>query len=140
MLKTRGYAVEDVTPPVDGISLTEFKGRFCDGVSVVKGAMQFDAKSKIDDSLITVWFIESAKVGVKPIRDVAEFMKERNITRAVIVVEQQVSPFGRSAIGAMKQAGMNLEPFLEKELKFDITTHSMVPKHQLLSSEEKKNF
>ena len=92
------------------------------------------------DNLI-VFFPEdqSKRIGVKPIRELAEKMEEKQITRGIIIVQQPLTAFARSAV-AEASPRLEIEVFMESELIVNVTHHELVPKHIPLASEEKKNL
>lgn len=63
-------------------------------------------------------------------------MQEENITRALIVVQQGMTPSAKQALVDMAPKYI-LEQFLESELLINITEHELVPTHILLTPEEK---
>lgn len=83
-----------------------------------------------------VFFPDDPKVGVKTILLYIKKMEEEEITRAIIVVQTGMSPSAKKAIADM-QPKYTFEPFIDSELMVNITNHFLVPKHQLLSPEEK---
>jgi len=83
------------------------------------------------------FFPEDLKVGVKPIRRYCERMKDEGVQRAIIVVQHGMTSFARQALAEMAPK-YSLEQFVETELLVNITQHQLVPKHILLSKEEKK--
>ena len=80
---------------------------------------------------------ENKRVGVKPIRVLAEKMTEHKIQHAILCVRQALTPFAKQAIGET-MAKMRIEVFHENELVVNITNHDLVPQHQPLSQEEKQ--
>ncbi|CAK0823192.1 unnamed protein product, partial [Prorocentrum cordatum] len=80
---------------------------------------------------------ENKRVGVKPIRILAEKMDEKGIREAILVVRQPLTPLAQTAIKeAMSK--MRIEVFAESELIVNITHHELVPKHQPLTDEDRK--
>ena len=93
---------------------------------------------------IFVFFIEgdtgekgNPKVGVKAVKAALSNMSEQGIKRAILIVETPLTPFARNAVAEAPSHGYKLETFKEVELLVNITLHDRVPKHQLLSREEK---
>lgn len=86
-----------------------------------------------------VFFPDEAKVGQKTIEAYLKKIEEEEITRAIIVVSQGMSPKARSLIESMKPK-YTLEPFNDSELMVNITNHFLVPTHILLTSDEKKEL
>ena len=82
-------------------------------------------------------------------------MQEENITRAIIVIQQSMTPSGMYALrfafpsyqkSLAKQAlddmapKYTLESFYEQELMINITEHELVPTHAVLTDDEKKEL
>lgn len=84
-----------------------------------------------------VFFPEEVKVGVKTIKTYAERMKSESVGRAILVAKSALTPFAKQCLQEM-QPKYIVELFLESELLVNITQHTLVPKHQLLSEEDKR--
>ncbi|CAE7631302.1 NRPB5A, partial [Symbiodinium necroappetens] len=95
--------------------------------------------NQTDKQLIVFFPDESKRVGVKPIRILAEKMDERKIREAILVVKQPLTPLARTAIQEAS-VKMRIEVFHENELIVNITQHELVPQHVALSDEEKQQL
>eukprot|EP00927_Polykrikos_kofoidii_P023358 TRINITY_DN2155_c0_g1_i1.p1 TRINITY_DN2155_c0_g1~~TRINITY_DN2155_c0_g1_i1.p1 ORF type:complete len:208 (+),score=54.51 TRINITY_DN2155_c0_g1_i1:106-729(+) len=96
-------------------------------------------KQQHDQQLIVFFPEEDKRVGVKPIRILAEKMDEKGIKEAILVVRQPLTPLARTAIiEAMSR--MRIEVFHENELIVNITRHELVPKQVALTNEEKEQL
>lgn len=62
-------------------------------------------------------------------------MQEENITRAIIVVQNRMTPSAKQSLTDMAPKYI-LEQFLEAELLINITEHMVTSKHSSLSSNE----
>uniref|UniRef100_A0A7R9TM45 DNA-directed RNA polymerases I, II, and III subunit RPABC1 n=1 Tax=Prasinoderma coloniale TaxID=156133 RepID=A0A7R9TM45_9VIRI len=98
------------------------------------------AKKKDDPTeQIFVFFPDEAKVGVAKIKKFAERMKNEQVFRAIMVVQQSLTPFAKQCLVEMAPKYI-LEVFQEQELLVNITRHTLVPTHQILSDDEKKTL
>jgi len=140
MLDDRGYGVsqallEETRP--------DFESAWNQAVQEGSGRERFVilvGKRDNSDEKILVYFPDDNKrVGVKPIRILAEKMTENNISHAILVVRQPLTAFAKQAIGET-MARMTIEVFHENELVVNITQHELVPKHVPMSAEQKKEL
>ncbi|KAK2970959.1 hypothetical protein RJ640_027440 [Escallonia rubra] len=133
MLADRGYLVGD-------IDMQMTKQRFIEkfGEHMTRDDLVINkAKPNDPTDQIYVFFPKDEKVGVKTVKTITERMKSENVFRAILVVQQKMTPFARTCISEIS-AKFNLEVFQEGELLVNIKNHVLVPEHQLLTNEEKK--
>uniref|UniRef100_A0A9L0JT22 DNA-directed RNA polymerases I, II, and III subunit RPABC1 n=1 Tax=Equus asinus TaxID=9793 RepID=A0A9L0JT22_EQUAS len=71
-----------------------------------------------------VFFPEEPKVGIKTIKVYCQRMQEENITRALIVVQQGMTPSAKQSLVDMAPKYI-LEQFLQQELLINITEHEL---------------
>lgn len=64
-------------------------------------------------------------------------MMMQNVTNAIIIYSQMLTPSATKVTKEMAPK-YRIEPFKEEELLVNITNHLLVPKHEILSPEEKK--
>jgi DNA-directed RNA polymerase I, II, and III subunit RPABC1 len=72
------------------------------------------------------------------VQEYAQRMKDEKVSRAIIVVQQHMTPFARQSLLETERSKFHMEQFHEQELLVNITEHVLVPQHQLLSDDEKK--
>lgn len=133
MLRDRDYLVADFET---SMSKDDFRDKFGeepkrDDLVIIKSKRANPAEQ------IFVFFPEEPKVGVKTIKTYAERMKAENVHRAILVVQQNLTPFAKQCVSEMSSK-YHLEVFQESELLVNIKEHVLVPEHQLLTPEEKK--
>jgi DNA-directed RNA polymerase I, II, and III subunit RPABC1 len=88
---------------------------------------------------IYVFFPNDDKVGMKHIKKYVEMMTHDNVSRAVVVLQQNLTPFAKSFLIELEPK-IHLEVFQEAELLINIKEHVLVPEHQVLTNEEKKTL
>ncbi|XP_030448530.1 DNA-directed RNA polymerases II and IV subunit 5A [Syzygium oleosum] len=135
MLRDRGYLVADYE-----INMTRFQ--FIDkfGENMKREDLVINKAKRSDSSdQIYVFFPEEAKVGVKTMKTYTNRMKSENVFRAILAVQQNLTPFARTCISEISTK-FHLEVFQEAELLVNIKEHVLVPEHQVLTNEEKKTL
>lgn len=77
-------------------------------------------------------------VGTKQVRAFNHFIDEQNYHTGIFISQQAISPSALRLLTGVP--GRFCEHFQEQELLVNITHHELVPKHVLLSAEEKKRL
>ncbi|KAL9440669.1 hypothetical protein AB3S75_019353 [Citrus x aurantiifolia] len=135
MLRDRGYFVGDFEI---NMSKEQFISKFGENMKredlVINKALRNDSSDQI-----YVFFPDEQKVGVKTMKTYTNRMKSENVFRAILVVQQNLTPFARTCIQEIS-AKFHLEVFQEAELLVNIKEHVLVPEHQVLTNEEKKTL
>jgi len=96
-------------------------------------------KADDENNQLFVFFPEDEKVGVKPIKMMTDRMREEAVSNAILVLRVDITPFAKQAVQEMSDS-FRIEHFKEAELLVDITEHSLVPEHQLLSQNAKQEL
>lgn len=88
----------------------------------------------------TIWveICPDKSVGIKQTRIFAHFLQENNYTNGIFITQEQPNAAALRAFDALHELGMHAEHFKEEDLLVNITKHELVPRHILLSDEEKK--
>lgn len=96
-------------------------------------------KSDPNDQVIVFFPDENKPVGVKPIRVLAEKMEEKKLSHAILVVQQKLTAFARTAVQEMSPK-FEIEVFHQSELIVNVTKHVLVPEHVPLSAADKMSL
>lgn len=138
------------------ISLERFRDEYClpDG-SVNRSKLQFSARPS--DSMLRkhtppataanpdptpdcgpVWveFLSDKSFGVAHIRNFTKYIVTNNYQSGIMVTNQPLSAGARKTLINVENLA-KIECFLEEDLLVNITHHELVPRHVLLSREEK---
>ena len=134
MLNARGYLVAQAELDRDKDSFTE---EFGEDPRRDALTLQFDLREDPTQHIF-VFFPDEEKVGVKTIKEYAKRMKDEQVNRAIIVVQQSLTPFARQSLLECQAQKFYIEQFQEAELLVNITDHVLVPEHILRSDEQKR--
>jgi len=87
---------------------------------------------------VVVMFNGEPNLGVKPIKGfIQEVVNKRNAFSGILITTAAPTPTSLKLTGTLNPKDNIVEIFQESELVVNITLHELVPKHQLLSNEEK---
>ncbi|MCJ1310631.1 DNA-directed RNA polymerases II 24 kDa polypeptide (RNA polymerase II subunit 5) [Agyrium rufum] len=86
-----------------------------------------------------VWveFNSDASIGVKQMRTFIHQVDDNNFGTGILITQ---APVTRAALNLFSAPRATIETFQESDLLVNITHHELVPKHVLLSPEEKKRL
>ncbi|KAH6789073.1 Eukaryotic rpb5 RNA polymerase subunit family protein [Perilla frutescens var. frutescens] len=134
MLRDRGYMVADVEVEM---TKTQFIQKY--GENMKREDLMIIKGMRNNSDQIYVFFPDEAKVGVKTMKTYTNRMKDDNVNRAILVVQQNLTPFAKTCVTEISTK-FHLEVFQEAELLVNIKDHVLVPEHQMLTPEEKKTL
>lgn len=86
-----------------------------------------------DKKKVLVFFTNDEKVGIEYIKRIITKSEDMKINHIILISKDKLTPFANKFIINHE---IKIECFLLEELKFNITTHYLVPKHVLLSMEK----
>ena len=102
-----------------------------DNLMIVVGRKEDPATQTI------VFFNGEPQIGVQPLRRYGEKMRELSAQSCIVVYRGTQSGFVRHTLADFKET---MQVFEEEELIVNITEHTLVPKHVVLTEAEKKQF
>ena len=85
---------------------------------------------------IWVEFLSEDKFGIQEIKRFARHISENRYAVGIMITHVPVSPAARKSLATVEHLA-KIECFLEDDLIVNITRHELVPRHVLLSREEK---
>ena len=88
----------------------------------------------------TIWieFSADASIGIKQMRNFAQHISAHNFHTGILVTQQSITPAALKIVPVVLPS--IIETFQEQDLLVNITQHELVPKHVLLSAEEKRRL
>ena len=143
MLQDRGYIiVEDEEKRNRAIRSNEDYPYHIYGIRIIDANMSAD--NIVNDNMadhILVFFPEEELIGVLTIKQIAITLYKLEIYRAIIIMKHghSLTPFAARVIEKLKKY-CYIEPFSIMELQYNVTKHKLVPKHEILSNEDKMNL
>jgi len=135
LLRDRGYNISNYELE---LTLEDFKDKF--GEDPDREDLLGLYRKKDSQEQIFVFFTkdDGKPVGVKTIEDYYKTrMKEGGVTRAILILTSKgITPFAKQCIAKMHSRAI-IEQFTEEEMLVNITKHNLVPKHIILTQDEK---
>ncbi|KAI4114814.1 MAG: hypothetical protein LQ345_004478 [Seirophora villosa] len=91
-----------------------------------------------DPAIGTIWveFSTDASIGIKQMRAFAHHIDEHKFHTGIMITQASITSAAVKIMSAV--TGHVIETFVETDLLVNITHHELVPKHILMSAEEKK--
>ncbi|KAI0635719.1 DNA-directed RNA polymerase RPB5 subunit [Trametes polyzona] len=138
LVKDRGFQVADDEINMD---LATFRSHYANqSGSVDRSQLNFFTNHRDNPAhQIFIFFTDEKSVGIKTMRKLLGILEEKNIGQGIIVFPGNMTPSARKVIVAMASQ-YKLEEFSESDLLVNITHHTLVPKHELLTPEQKKEL
>mmetsp|Transcript_9302 Transcript_9302/g.25301 ORF Transcript_9302/g.25301 Transcript_9302/m.25301 type:complete len:218 (-) Transcript_9302:716-1369(-) len=139
MLRDRGY-------PVTERMLSMTREGFVEKYKSDEDATKIDrAKITInfqtDEDNMMVFFCTDEKLSTDSYKLFAEVMESNKANKGIFILRSGISPNANKAIDELNMGGTKrIEKFRESELVVNITEHELVPKHEVLSDDEKKEL
>ncbi|KAI5454552.1 DNA-directed RNA polymerases II 24 kDa polypeptide (RNA polymerase II subunit 5) [Naganishia albida] len=135
MVRDRGYLVGD-----DEIQLSfnDFRAQYGGSGAVDRSAMAWFTSTREDQQdTIYVFFSDEENVAKKTVRKFIGDMEEKRFRRGIFVYRRKMTPAAKKVIQEM-QSEYTMEDYAEADLIVNITKHFLVPKHEIMTSEEKQ--
>ncbi|GLT94622.1 hypothetical protein SLE2022_123510 [Rubroshorea leprosula] len=135
MLKDRGY---DVTDSEATCSLAAFRAVFGDKPEPESLRLCFPHPSNSSKKILVV-FMGTVEIRVPTIRALSsQIVGKESLNGLILILQSKMNSFARKEIE--KQFSFKVEIFQITDLLVNISKHFLVPTHEILSSEEKKEL
>ncbi|KAK4047877.1 DNA-directed RNA polymerases II 24 kDa polypeptide (RNA polymerase II subunit 5) [Microbotryomycetes sp. JL221] len=135
LVRDRGYEIadEEIT-----MKLERFKELYASAAGVTdKARLSFKANTaEKDGGEIYVFYSDEAAVGIKTMRKFITILEEQKIPKGILIYKTSMTPSANKVISAMASQ-YQIEAFPEAELLVNITHHCLVPRHDVLTKQEK---
>jgi len=138
MMEARGFKNEHLS----NMTVNGFKRRFATANGVpslerLNNDFVFECQGR---RILFCFAVPTDKVGVKEIREFSGRLgQDERAFRGVLIVKNGISPFGLqlAKISRTDESKIPLEWFSYAELRYNLVEHEMVPRHEVLSYEQK---
>lgn len=87
---------------------------------------------------IYIFFPKIPKVGISNIKLYVRQMEDNNVDKSIIIVKDVITPFAKQVFVEKKL--LYIEDFKESDFYIDKLKHMLIPKHELISNEDKENL
>lgn len=75
--------------------------------------------------------------GIQYLENIIQELDNDNDNHAIIVINEPIHKISNNIVNLINTSKFNIEVFQEKHLLFNITKHSIVPKHSVISNSQK---
>lgn len=100
---------------------------------------QMVARKSATGEHIMVYFVYDPKVSVKKIKSIKDIIDAGDYTCLVLVYKSVITAFAKQFI-ISDVHDINVQVFSENELSFNITKHELVPKHEVLTTQQRNEI
>ncbi|WBW71297.1 DNA-directed RNA polymerase I, II and III subunit Rpb5 [Schizosaccharomyces osmophilus] len=139
LVHDRGYGVSQAE--LD-LTLDQFKAMHCGmGRNLDRSTLSFYAKPPAgsDKGTIYVEFSKEPSVGIKEMRTFVHTLGDHNHKTGILIYANSMTPSAAKIISTVT-GQFSIETFQESDLIVNITHHELVPRHNLLTPDEKKEL
>lgn len=141
MLLDRGYAVLNTSDDLN-LKLQDFEAQFQAQSYNRENLIMLRQKRDDPSAQIYVFFPEEHRgkmVGIKPISERLDRMDRDGVKNVIFVMETGMTTFAKNGIDKIAATNkITIETFNENDLLINITRHKLVPKHEVMSDDEKR--
>jgi len=137
MLVDRGYE-QVISKQMSEDKFIKWASEISDNINVIKKEMEMVVEDSKGEILVH-WQIPP-KLGSQEITNLVSYMRELDITRAIVIIEGSITPHAKGTIKTLRQEATLIDVFTIRDTQFNISKHVLVPCHQICSSGEKSRL
>lgn len=89
-------------------------------------------ETAVVDNALLLYVVKDAKLGINGVKDIETMLKDEQLGICIIVHPNAITSFAKGALGELTGQGYNITIFTTRELTFNVTHHTLVPKHTLM--------
>lgn len=93
----------------------------------------------IIDGKLCVYVVTVPKIGINIVKNLQSYLEEHNLAHAMLFYKDSITAFAKQQLDELRN-NTKIETFSFDEMIFNITKHTLVPKHTLISHEEKRSL
>lgn len=135
MVADRGYSQQLTGHVVE--TREQFMSLLVSNGTLEKDDLAFNCRNPDDRAIMMVVFAKDESIGIKPIVALLEQMATDKMRHCLFIYPKSVTAPAKKHILKGK---LWIELFSEDELVMNITRHKLMPKHTLLTAQEKEQF
>lgn len=105
-------------------------------IDILKETQSFSMDEYLPDKKLCVYFIKT-KIGIKDVKSILVYCQEQNVNKVIVILKYNISNQGKKEF---LMSNLNIELFNFSELVINVTSHSLVPKHVLITDEQNKQI
>ncbi|ORY79928.1 DNA-directed RNA polymerase I [Protomyces lactucae-debilis] len=138
LVHDRGY---DMAQEELDLSIDQFKQTYCPSGLVDKTLMSFYARAPEEKKLgqLYVAFCKESSVGIAAMRQFVQTLSENNHKVGIFIYEKSMTPSANKIVAGV-QGQFQIDTFQESDLVVNITHHELVPRHIIMTKEEKREL
>lgn len=123
------------------VTIEEFRALYCQAGGIDKVALQFYAKGTEGSNMgqIYVAFCKNPSVGIADMRSFVQTLNDQHHKVGILIYEKSMTPSANKIVQGV-QGQFQIDTFQESDLVVNITHHELVPRHIIMTPEEKKEL
>ncbi|KAJ1256325.1 hypothetical protein BS78_K047100 [Paspalum vaginatum] len=134
MLRDHGYTVPEAEL---ARTLPEFRAWWTDKPELERLAISATLASDPSNK-VKVMFCRPEPIKIAAIREIHSGIKDENLSRLILVLQSRITARAKQTIKELFP--FKVDTFQITELLVNITDHALMPKHEVLTAEEKAKF